>query len=220
MKYFFRRKVPQARDILVIESGSPEVVQRVLGSIRAIFPNARYYLLTCRPDPSPGSFATVFHTSDYPSWGNKLRLLLTFRRKKWEVMVILCTGERLLWRWKISALLLVPAKVLIVNEHADFFWLHWENWRTLRKLLAVRWGLNLDELFSAILRILVFPFIVLFLLSTAVFLYMRRWRRLAAWRLSALLTMNQPKSEVSSIYQHAPKEKHSKRGVVSDGGSK
>jgi hypothetical protein len=179
MKYFFRRKIPLAKDVLFIESGSPGVVSKALPRIRNIFPAARCHLCTCWPDaPGPG-FTSVFRATDYPSTWNKLNLLLSFRRKRWEVLAVLCTGEPFLWRWKVLAILLLPAKVLIVNENADFFWLDWDNQSRLRRFLGIRWGVNREEFFSTLGRVLVFPGTLLILLSTALFLYARRWRRLA-----------------------------------------
>src|SRR3990172_1686617 len=113
MKYFLRGKIPAARDVLVIESGSPEGTRRALGGIRRIFPDARYHLLTCWPDPPPDLFADVFRAADYPSGWEKVRLLVSFARRRWRVLAILCTGEPILSRWKILALALLPAKVLV-----------------------------------------------------------------------------------------------------------
>ena len=212
MKYFFRKKVPLAHDVLFIESGSPEVTRRALEGIRQIFPGARHHLLTCWPDAPSVRFDTVFRASKYPTWWSKLHLLLSIRRKGWEVMAILCTGERILWRWKIVALVLVPAKVLVVNENADFFWLYWGNWRTLQQLLALRWGVNLlgvnlGELCSTALRALVFPFTLLFLLLIATSLYTRRWWRLAIWKFHARPSRNPQSPEAASLCQETPKWK-------------
>ncbi|MBI1956214.1 MAG: hypothetical protein HYS38_07445 [Acidobacteria bacterium] len=207
MKYFFRKKVPLAHDVLFIESGSPEVTRRVLEGIRQIFPDARYHLLTCWPDAPSVRFDTVFRASEYPSGWSKLRLLLTIRRKGWEVMAILCTGERILWRWKMLALALIPANVLVVNENADFFWLHWGNWRTLRQLLAVRWAANLGGLFWTALRALAFPFTLLFLLFIAAFLYTRRWWRLAIRKFYARPSRNPQSPEAASLCEETPQWK-------------
>ncbi|MBI4461180.1 MAG: hypothetical protein HY648_14125 [Acidobacteria bacterium] len=184
MKYFFRTTIPSVHDVLLIESGSPKVVERSLGGVRRIFPGARYHLLTCQADASSRPFDTVFRSSDYPSWWSKLLLLLSFRKKGYEVVAVLCTKERILWRWKMLALAVIPAKVLIINENADFFWLHWRNWRTFRQLVSVRWGMaaKLRALCSGALHALLFPFLLLFLISNAAFLYARRWGRLALWK--------------------------------------
>ena len=183
MKYFFRRKFPGADDVLLIESGSPEVARRALGRIRALFPNARYHLLTCWPDTPASPYRNVFRAADYPTGWEKLRLLLSLARRKWRVLAILCTGEPVLWRWKMLALALFPSKVLIVNENADFFWVDWAHRRHVRQFLAIRWGVNRDEITATALRALVFPLTLLFLILTALYLYARRWRRLLVWRL-------------------------------------
>jgi len=190
MKYFFRRRFPGADDVLLIESGSPEVARRALVRIRDHFPRARYHALTCWPETAQesrlapeGPYQSVFHAADYPSGWEKLRLLLSLARRKWRVLAILCTGEPMLWRWKMLAVALLPSKVLIVNENADFFWVDWTHRRQVRQFLAVRWGVNRDEITATALRALVFPFTLIFLILTALYLYARRWRRLLTWKL-------------------------------------
>ena len=98
------------------------------------------------------------------------------------------------------ALGLFPAKVLIVNENADFFWLDWDNRRTLRRFLAIRWGVNRDEVLSTALRALVFPLTLLFLIFTALFLYFRRWRRLLLWKLRPRPAKTPRETETASAW--------------------
>ena len=213
MRYFFGNfpGAPGVNDVLLIESGSPGVGQRVLEKIGRLFPGARYHLLTCWPVPpvpsavegseAEGStsasktegpettpehrfsrYQSVFRASDYPTGLDKIRLLFSLARRRWRVLAILCTGEPLLWRWKLLALAIFPSKVLIANENADFFWLDWAHRSNLRQFLAVRWGVNRDEIAATLFRALVFPFSLLFLLLTALYLYTRRWRRLLVWK--------------------------------------
>ena len=184
MKYFFRRKIPATTDILIIESGSPAVARRALERIRKHFPEARYHLCTCQPDAPSASYTSVFRAADYPTVWKKLGLLYSFCRPGWNILAILCTGEPILLRWKLMALAMLPAKVLVVNEHSDFFWLDWENRRTLRQLASIRWGVNLEEFFATLLRLLVFPFTLLLLLVTAGLLYLRRAWRLLTWKIN------------------------------------
>lgn len=182
--------VARIKDVFLIESGSPAVGLRVLDKLREIFPGASYHLLTCWPEtadaprfPPAGPYHSLFRASDYPSSLDKLRLLVSLARRRWRVLVILCTGEEVLWRWKMLALFLFPSKVLIANENADFFWLDWTHRRNVRQFLASRVGVNRDEIAATILRALVFPFTLLFLLLTALYLYSRRWRRLLLRKL-------------------------------------
>lgn len=208
MKYFFRHKTPAARGVLLMESGSPEVSRRALEGIRQIFPQARFHLCTCWPDPVPGQFASVYRVTDYPSLWGKLRLLLSFRKNRWDVLAILCTGEPVMWPWKTVALFLLPAKVLIVNENADFFWLDWKNRKTLRRFLAIRWGVNQKEFLFTILRALVFPITLLFLLATTGFLYARRWRRLTIWKIRERLAPKPQPSPSPPLSPDPPQPKN------------
>src|SRR5262245_51166616 len=122
MKFFFTPRIPVVSDVLLMESGSQEVARRALEGIRTIFPSARFHLCTCWPDPPPGVAASLARVTDYPSTWEKLSLLWSYRQKDWQVLAILCTGEPILLRWKVLALFSLPAKVLIINENADFFW--------------------------------------------------------------------------------------------------
>ncbi|MCH8265899.1 MAG: hypothetical protein IH846_00090 [Acidobacteria bacterium] len=207
MKYFFRRKVPQAADILLIESGSPDVQRRALESILKLFPNARYHLCTCHPAPPPGAFASVYRVTDYPSGWSKLRLLYSFRRKKWEVLVILCTGEPILWRWKMLGMLLLPAKVLVVNENADFFWLDWGSRQALRRFLGIRWGENLDDVSHTLLRACAFPLTLFILLCTAGFLYTRRLWRLFTWKINEMEMRSPERARQGPLHRESPQLK-------------
>ena len=186
MRYFFG-SFPGADDVLLIESGSPAVSRRVLERVREHFPVARYHLLTCWPETTPehhsAGYQSIFRAPEYPAGLDKIRLLFSLARRRWRVLVILCTGEQVLWRWKLLALAIFPSKVLIANENADFFWLDWAHRSNLRQFLGVRWGVNLDQIAATALRALVFPFTLLFLLLTALYLYTRRWRRLLLWKL-------------------------------------
>ena len=208
MKGFFNNAVPPARDILLIESGSQHVLVRALGGIRQVFPEARLHLITCWPDPPQGSFASVLRVRDYPGRRAKLRLLTSFRRKPSDVLAVVCSKEPVMYAWKMMALLLVPAKTLIINENGDFFWLDWHNRRTLRRFLQTRWGIVHREFLLTLLRAMAFPLTVLFLLATAAWLYARRWRRLLLWRLRESSTRKAAAAPPDPIYSEGSRPKH------------
>ena len=183
MKGFFRDDVPSARDILLFESGSQHVFARALGSLRQSFPEARLHLVTCWPDTPPGPFANLYRVRDYPSRGDKVRLLSAFRKTPADVLVVVCSRERVMYAWKMLALFWVPAKTLIVNENGDYFWLDWHNRRALRQFLQSRWSIMRKEYLLTVLRAVVFPLTLLYLLANAAFIYARRWRRLLLWKI-------------------------------------
>ena len=183
MKGFFNDAVPPARAVLIIESGSQHILAHALPAIRRAFPDAGIHLLTCWPEAPPGPFARLLRVRDFPGRGAKLRLLSSFRRQPADVLAIVCSKEPVMYAWKMMALLLVPAKTLIINENGDFFWFDWHNRRTLRSFVQSRWVIVRKEFLLTALRALVFPFTLLYLLATAAWLYARRWRRLLWWRI-------------------------------------
>jgi hypothetical protein len=182
MKGFFQAASPSARDILLIESGSQEVSRRGLEGIRRTFREARLHLLTCWPDPLPGPVASLYRVQDYASRRDKLGLLRSFQRQPADVLAVLCSKEPVMRSWKLLALLMIPAKTLIINENGDFFWLDWQNRAALRQFLQSRWGLFRQEFLLTVLRAVVFPFTILFLAANAAMLFLRRWRRLLLWK--------------------------------------
>ena len=44
------------------------------------------------------------------------------------------------WKWMLAARL--PAKVFVINEFADFFWLDCGHWRNIAEFARVRLGLS------------------------------------------------------------------------------
>ena len=130
-------------------------------------------------------------------------MLFSFRRKKWEVLVILCTGEPILWRWKTLGMLLLPAKVLVVNENADFFWLDWGNRQALRRFLGIRWGGNLVDTSHTLLRACAFPLTLFILLCTAGFLYTHRMGRLFAWKISEMKMRSPGQARQDPLYRES-----------------
>jgi hypothetical protein len=184
MKDFFGRKFPSGGDVLIIESGSPHITDRAVIGLHRMFPNSPLHLATCWPNRAGRDFAQVFAVGEYAGRSEKVGLLGSFRRHGYSVLALLCSGEPIMNLWRTLALLLVPAKVIIINENGDFFWLSWENRTMLRSFLSARWGVNLRHGLKIVLLALAFPFTVLFLMLTALYYYLRRWRNLIWWKLT------------------------------------
>ena len=184
MKDFFGKRFPSSGDLLIIESGSPQITDRARAGLRRMFPQSPMHLVTCWPGRAGQDFAQVYSVGDYEGRASKLALLRRLRRHGYSVLAVLCTGEPIMTLWRTLALLLVPAKVIIINENGDFFWLSWENRSTLRSFLSARWGVNLRHGVKILALALLFPFTVLFLMLTALYYYLRRWRNLLWWRLT------------------------------------
>jgi len=185
MRYFFRRHIPQADRVLLVESGSRATLEKARQRMEAIFPGARYELCTCYPgEPAPGGFTRVFRTTEAPGLAGKLRMLMAMRRSRAPVAAVMFSDEQILFRWKLLLLFLLPSKLLIVNENADFFWLDRSNFSMIRQFLSVRAGVNGPEFLRTICRLAVFPLAMLFLACSALGAYLRRWFRLLFWAVS------------------------------------
>lgn len=188
MKYFFRRHIPRADRVLLVESGSRWILEKAWERMRPIFPGARYELCTCFPgEPSPGGSERTFRVTEAPGVGGKLRMLLAMRRSRTPVAALLFTTERILLPWKLALLFVLPSKLLIINENADFFWLDRSNLAVIRRFLAVRAGVNGAELLRAVFRVAVFPLAFVFLAGSALVAHTVRWWRLLSWNISRRL---------------------------------
>ncbi len=185
MRYFFRSRIPEPHRVLLVESGSRWILEKAYARMRAIFPQARFDLCTCFPGaPAPGGFERVFRVTEAPGLVSKWRLALAMRRSRPPIAALLFTREEILLRWKVLLLFLLPSKLLVVNENGDFFWLDWSNREVLRQFLGARAGLDGLELFRAAVRVLLWPFVFLFLAGGALLAYLGRWTRLLYWSLS------------------------------------
>jgi hypothetical protein len=183
MTRFLRGAVPPAHDVLLIESGSQALFRRGLEKIRCAFPDARLQLLTCWPNVDAQPYSRVYSVQEYASRRDKLALLYLLRKTPPDVLGVLCSAEPIMSAWKLLALLSLPSKVLIINENGDFFFLDWPNRSALRQFLQSRWVIIRKEFLLTVLRALVFPLTVLYLLANAARLYLRRWYRLIFWKL-------------------------------------
>lgn len=69
------------------------------------------------------------------------------------------------WKWLLA--LKLPAKVFIINENGDYFWVNREQARNLREFCLVRLGLAGEGSIRTLGRVLIFPFALLYLLLYA-----------------------------------------------------
>ncbi len=160
-------------------------MEKAYARMRSIFPQARFDLCTCFPGlPADGSFDTVFRVTDAGDALSKGRMVLAMRHARPSIAALVFSGEAILLPWKLLLMLLLPSKLLVVNENGDFFWLDWSNRAVLREFLRVRFGVDGLELLRACYRALILPLSVLFLAVLALFSYLGRWTRLLYWSLT------------------------------------
>jgi hypothetical protein len=179
VRYFFRRRVPPIGRVLLVESGDRAIAERLVPVMRRNHGEQIVFdVLTCYPGAPAGvsGDAVVFRTPDYP---DRRALLSKLRQRRPDVIAIICSGEPILFKWKLAVALLVRAKVFIVNENADYFPLEYTNARLLMQLGLDRAGLAGPPAARNIAGILCFPFSLAFLLAYAAWAHARRAVNLA-----------------------------------------
>ena len=82
------------------------------------------------------------------------------------------------WKWALTAH--VPAKLFVVNENGDYFWLDWGHWAAIRHFVLYRAGLTGPDAVHTLARLALFPFTVLYLILFAASVHFGRWMRKAA----------------------------------------
>jgi hypothetical protein len=174
MRYLLSRRIPDLRRILLIESGPRPVIERVIPFFRDSFaPGVPLDVLTCYSgDPEglpPGS--ETFRVGPGES---RKKLLKTLKIRRHSHVGIICTGSSVLSKWKWAAATVLPAKVFVINQNGDFFWLDWGHRRTLWQLWRSRSGPAHPPGPDLVLRVLAAPFTLLYLLLYAGFIHLRR----------------------------------------------
>jgi len=185
MRYLLSRRAPAGTRILLIESGSRSLMENLLPLLYSSWA-AEYTidLVTCYgglPEGLPSN-TPVFRVGDYGTPERRKELVRELRSRDYAYAGMICSAEPIMTKWKWMIALRVPAKVFILNENGDYFWLHRENAAILREFALVRAGLSGAGAVRTVGRLLLFPFAVIFLLLYALQAHARRMLRSKALR--------------------------------------
>ncbi|HXJ41914.1 MAG TPA: hypothetical protein VNH18_21740, partial [Bryobacteraceae bacterium] len=136
MKYVLSGRAPQGTRILFVESGSRSLAEGVLpGLLGSWAGDYGIDLVTCYGGLPAGlpEGGEVFRVGDYGSPERRQELVRTLRARDYAFVGIICAAEPVMTYWKWFVAWHVPAKVFIVNENCDYFWINRENASVLRK---------------------------------------------------------------------------------------
>jgi hypothetical protein len=170
VRYFWRNRQPPLTRILLIESGSRSLLENLLPHLRSNWAaDAPIDLVTCYaglPEGFPPE-TVVYRVADYGSPEGRKALVAKLRVGDYSMACMICSAEPIMTKWKWLIAWRLPAKLFILNENGDYFWVHRENLGTVREFFLVRAGLSGAGAIRTIGRLLIFPFSVLFLLLYA-----------------------------------------------------
>lgn len=183
MLWFFRRSVPETNRVLLVESGARQIAERVLPILRRNHgPQVSVDLVTCYPGLPKGypESTVVFRTPEHP---DRTALFRTIAAGDYPLLGIICSGEPILLKWKLVLAARLRAKVFIINENADYFFLDYSNWHTLVRLGLDRAGLAGPSAARNLASLALFPLTLAYLLLYAAWVHSVRAARRAAGRI-------------------------------------
>jgi hypothetical protein len=170
MRYVLSGAWPSGTRILLVESGSRSLLEGTLPPMREAWAAPyRFDLVTCYGGIPAGlpEDTDVFRVQDFGTPELREDLIRKLRARDYAYVGLICSAEPIMTKWKWLVALKVPAKVFIINENGDYFWLHRENWAVVREFALVRAGLYGTDAPRTIARLLAFPFAVIYLLLYA-----------------------------------------------------
>jgi hypothetical protein len=179
LRYFFRRRVPPCKRLVLIESGSRHLIEKVAPPLRAMFGGTlEIDLITCYQGQPAGIDGRVFNVNSYGGGAGRARLLTDLKARGHTVAGIICAAEPIMTKWKWWLTARLPAKVFVINENGDYFWLDWGHLGLIRQFIAYRAGLTGTSAVPSLARLVFFPVTLGYLLLYAFTVHLRRRIRL------------------------------------------
>lgn len=174
VRYVLRRRQPPVSRILLVESGSRHVVEGLIPALRTKYgAETDLDVVTCFPG-SPAGAGEVYHVTDFRGGAARGQFYRTLAARRYSIVAMLCTGEPIMTKWKWAIAARLPAKVMIVNENGDYFWLDWGHWNAIRGFVLFRAGLSGAGALRTAARLLLFPFTLMYLLLYASAVHFKR----------------------------------------------
>jgi hypothetical protein len=178
VRYFLTGRLPKVESILLVESGTRGLLEGVIGGLRQAWGDQVFIdLVTCYSALPKGFDAhntRVYRVGDYRGRAGRGRLYRELAANRYSLMGVICSGEVVMAKWKWMLGLRIPAKIFIINENGDYFWLDRFNLGPLRQFVLFRSGLAGAGAVRTLVRLISFPFAVLYLLLYATIAHARR----------------------------------------------
>jgi hypothetical protein len=178
VRYFLTRGDPPIRSILLIESGSRRLLERLIPILRQMWGEEIHIdLVTCYqtlPEGFRPETTSLYCVTRYRGRERRRQLYRELGSKGYSLVGIICSAERLMTKWKWALALRLPAKLIIINENADYFEFNRHNWRIIWRFVLLRSGLAGAGAVRTLVGLIAFPFTLMYLLLYATFVHTRR----------------------------------------------
>ena len=180
MRYWLSNRLPSFSRVLLIESGSRQLLEDLLSGLYDVHPGMNADLVTCYaglPLKFDASRGKVFRVADYNGPAARKRLYAELTANRYDVVGIICSAEPIMVKWKWSLATRIRAKLFILNENGDYFWFDRGHWGSIRHFLLFRAGLSGAGAVRTIGRLILFPLTLLYLILYAATVHLRRQLR-------------------------------------------
>jgi hypothetical protein len=178
VRYLLSGRLPDATAILLVESGSRGLMEKVIPGLRRAWgPDIFIDLVTCYsglPHGFESPNTRVYRVTDYRGSQGRSRLYRKLAANRYGLVGIVCSGEPVMLKWKWALAMRLPAKVFIINENGDYFWVDRHHLDPIRQTVLLRAGLAGAGAVRTLAQVFSFPFTLTYLLLYAAAVQTRR----------------------------------------------
>jgi hypothetical protein len=161
--------------VLLVESGSRSLfVDLIAGLYGTYGEQLEIDLVTCFAGVPEGFRGNVYRVTDYTGRAGRKRLYAELAERRYPILGMICSGESIMTKWKWVLAARLPAKVFVLNENSDYFWIDWGHWRVILHFALFRAGLTGASAVPTIARLVFFPVTLAYLLLYAGVVHLRR----------------------------------------------
>jgi hypothetical protein len=177
VRYLLTGRQPEPAAILLVESGSRGILERMLPPLRQSWgKDAHVDLVSCfatLPEGFPPE-TRLYCVADFRGPEGRSKLYRELAGNRYSHVGLVCSGEPLMTKWKWMLAARLPAKAFVINENADYFWLDRLHLANIRDFVLLRTGLAGSGAVRILARLVSFPFTFLYLILYATTVHARR----------------------------------------------
>jgi hypothetical protein len=137
-------------------------------------------LVTCYarlPEGMDAERTRVYRHADYRGRKGRRKLYAELKGNGYALVGLICSGQPIMTKLKWALALRLPAKVFLINENGDYFWLDRGHLDLVRQVVLLRSGLGEEGAVRTLALIFSFPFTLAYLLIYAAVAHGRRLLR-------------------------------------------
>jgi hypothetical protein len=177
MRYFLSKAVPPLSRVLLVESGSRHIYENILDGWYRSYPEMRADLMTCFagvPQNFRSDRGAVYRAADYPDSESRRRFYQELARNQYTIVVVICSAQPIMTKWKWMLAVRLAGKVLVVNENSDYFWFDRGRLAAIWHFILFRSGLVGAGAVRTVAEVVLFPFTLLYLILYAATVHLGR----------------------------------------------